>query len=70
MVAGGFAMYGARPSEATRQYSLLAGLNTLWPGQDGRHFAYNIFKCIFLTENALIPIKISLVFIPNGPINN
>ena len=27
-------------------------------------------KCIFLNENALIPIKISLKFVPKGPINN
>ena len=27
------------------------------------------FKCIFLNENFLIPIKISLKFVPKGPIN-
>ena len=32
--------------------------------------ADNIFKCIFLTENAEILIKISLKFVPKGPINN
>ena len=45
-------------------------LNTLRPGQNGRHFADNIFKCIFLNENVWIPIKISLKFFPKGPINN
>ena len=35
-----------------------------------RHFAEPIFKCVFLYENALISIKISLKFIPKGPINN
>ena len=31
---------------------------------------YDIFKCIFLNENVWIPIKISLKFVPKGPINN
>ena len=44
--------------------------NTLRPRQDGCHFADDIFKCIFLNENVWIPIKISLKFIPKGPINN
>ena len=39
------------------------------PRQDGHHFADNIFKFIFLNENVWIPIKISLKFVPNGPIN-
>ena len=33
------------------------------------HFADDIFKCIFLNENVWIPIKISLKFVPEGPIN-
>ena len=45
-------------------------LNTLRPRQDGRHFADDIFKCLFLNENVWIPIKISLKFVPTGPINN
>ena len=44
--------------------------NTLRPGQNGRHFADDIFKCIFLNENVWIAIKISLKFVPKGPINN
>ena len=44
--------------------------NTLRPRQNGRHFADDIFKCIFLNENVWIPIKISLKFIPTDPINN
>ena len=43
--------------------------NTLRPGQNGRHFADDIFKCTFLNENVWIPIKISLKFVPEGPIN-
>ena len=40
------------------------------PGQNGRHFADDIFKCIFFNENVLIVIKISLKCIPIGPISN
>ena len=45
-------------------------VNTLRPRQNGRHFADDTFKCIFLNENVWIPIKISLKFVPQGPINN
>ena len=45
-------------------------INTLRPRQNGRHFADDIFKCIFLNENVWIPIEISLKFVPKSPINN
>ena len=45
-------------------------LNALRPRQNGRHFADDIFKSIFLSDNVSIPIKISLKFVPNGPIHN
>ena len=45
-------------------------VNTLRPRQNGRHFADDIFKCIFLNENVWIPAKISMKFVPKGPINN
>ena len=45
-------------------------INSSPPGQNGRHFADDIFKCIFLNENGWIPIKISLKFVPKVPINN
>ena len=45
-------------------------LNTLRPRQNGRHFADDIFNCIFLNENVWISIKISLKFVPKDPINN
>ena len=44
--------------------------DTLGPRQNGRHFADDICKCIFLKENISIAIKISLKFVPKGPINN
>ena len=46
------------------------GVNTLRPRENGRHFADDIFKCIFLNENVWIPINVSLKFVPKGPINN
>ena len=44
--------------------------NTLRPRLNGCHFAYDIFKWIFLNENLWISIKISLKFVAKGPINN
>ena len=44
--------------------------NTLRPRQNGRHFADDIFKYIFLSENVWIPIEISLKFVPKGLIDN
>ena len=51
-------------------FSLSTFLNTLRGRQHGRHFADGTFKLIFLTENVIISIKISLKFVPRGPINN
>ena len=45
-------------------------VNSLKPRQNGRHFADNTFKRIFLNENVRISIKISLKFVPKVPINN
>ena len=45
-------------------------VNTLRPRQNGRHFPDDIFKCFFLNENVSIAIKMSLKFVPKGPINN
>ena len=45
-------------------------LNILRPIQNGRHFTDNIFKCIFLNENAWILVKIALKYVPKGPIDN
>ena len=44
--------------------------STLRPRQNGRHFADDMFKYIFLNENVWIPIEISLTFVPMGSINN
>ena len=44
--------------------------NTLRPRQNGRHFADDTFKRIFVNENVRISINISLKFVPKGLINN
>ena len=44
-------------------------LNTLRSRQN-RHFADKILKHIFFNKNVWISIKISLKFVPKGPINN
>ena len=36
----------------------------------GTDLADDIFKCIFLTKNDIIPIQISLKFVPRSPIDN
>ena len=45
-------------------------INTLRSRQNGRHFADDIFKRVFLNDNIWIQIKISLQFVPKGSINN
>ena len=43
---------------------------TLRPRQNGRLFPDDNFKRIFVNENVWVSIKISLKFVPKGPINN
>ena len=45
-------------------------INTLRSRQNGRCFADDVFKCIFLTYDVWISLKISLKFVPKVPINN
>ena len=45
-------------------------LTHLPPGQNGRHFADDVFEYIFLNENIWISIKISPTFVHKGLINN
>ena len=51
-------------------WTLYHWVNTLRPRQNGRHFADDMFKCIFLNVNVWIPIEISLTLVPKGSINN
>ena len=45
-------------------------VNTLRPRQNGRYFAEDTFKCIFVNVDIRVVMKISLKFVPKGPINN
>ena len=45
-------------------------VSSLKPKPNCRNFADDIFKCIFVNENILISLKISLKFIPKVRINN
>ena len=49
---------------------LLGGFNTLKPRQNEQYFVDDIFKRIFFNKYVWISIKISLKFVPKGPINN
>ena len=57
---------------ASGKYRLLwhTFVNSLRPRQNGRCNTDDTFKCIFLNENVWIPTKISLKFVPRGPIND
>ena len=46
------------------------GINSSPPGQNGRHFADDIFRRIFVNEIFCILIKISLKFVTKGLIDN
>ena len=45
-------------------------VNSSPPRRNGRHFADNLFRCIFMNEKFCILIKIPLKFVPKGLINN
>ena len=51
-------------------YWIRGVIKTSRPRQNGRHFADDIFKCIFMNEIVWISINISLRFVPEGQINN
>ena len=59
-------------NEAWANTTIVVGsiFNSSPPGQNGRHFADDSFKCIFVNEKFCILIKISLKFVPKGPIDN
>ena len=72
-------LYGVYTSWCPRQRLMIVvhiktcrkqSMDTLRPRQNGRRFADDTFKRIFLNENVRISIKISLKFVPKGPINN
>ena len=56
---------------STRFYKdTVYAIQRLRPRQNGLHFADDTFRLIFLNENVKIATKISLKFVPKGPINN
>ena len=59
-------------SDVRQQYDMhdFCHFNTLWPRLNGCHLPDDIFECIYLNENVRILIKISLKFVPEGPISN
>ena len=44
-------------------------INTVKSGQNGRHFADDIFKCILLKEQVFISIQISMKFVCEGQLD-
>ena len=50
------------PDLFTFTFSTAVPINSSPPGQNGRHFAEDIFRCIFKNEKFCILIKISLKF--------
>ena len=51
-------------------FMFLRRVNTFTPRQNGRHFADDVFKWIFVSGNVWISIKIWLKFAPKGPMYN
>ena len=49
--------------------TIIVYINTSRDEQNGPHFADDIFKCIMVKENVFY-IKISLIFVPEGPVGN
>ena len=52
----------------TKQYTMVWA--TLQERQNGRHFADDVFRRIFVNEKFFILISILLKFVPKGPIDN
>ena len=57
-----------RRQTITRRYDGL--LNSYPPRQNGRHFADDSLRCVFVNETLCILIKILLEFVPKGAIDN
>ena len=57
-------------STVSETAKLIGLINSSPHGQNGRRFADDIFRCIFMNEKFCILIKISLKFVPKGPIDN
>ena len=62
--------YNLYNCSAYHMQHMTARFNPLRPRRNRRYNADDIFKCICLKENVWGPTKISLKFVPKGPINN
>ena len=62
--------HGAKTANSISRIQGCMGFNRMTPEQNGRCFADDIFKCIFLNEKFCISVRISLKFVPKGQINN
>ena len=51
----------------TARENMIKSYNSFPPGQNGCHFADDIFRCIFVSEKICILIEISLKFVSKGP---
>ena len=60
----------AMPGPVFVSCTLKSWSNSSPPGQNGRLFADDIFRCIFVNEQFCFFIKISLKFVPKSPIDN
>ena len=45
-------------------------INSSPPGQNGRQFTDEVFRCIFVNEKVCVLIKFSLKFVPKDPVDN
>ena len=63
-------IYFQTPTLLLISWATSVPLNTLRPRRNGCHLTDNIFKYIFFNENVWVPMKISLKFVPKGPIND
>ena len=61
-----FADANLKVTHQPNTYKICHSVNTLRPTQNGRHFADDTFKRIFVNENVRILIEISLKFVPKG----
>ena len=59
-----------KPTDFRSFLNLVSVFNSSSSGQNGRLFADDVFKHIFLNENLRSSNKMSMKYIPWGPINN
>ena len=62
-------VYCFGPDNVIQPCDSLCVINSMRPWRKGHHFL-DIFKWIFLNENVWLLMKLSLKFVPRGPINN